>query len=316
MNEGLARVGDAQERIGLRGDLADPRADREHQVGRLEARHQRRRRAGAEIADKAREAVVDDVLAAERAAHRQLVGLGKAGDVGGGGVAPAAAADQHDRPLGGGEQPAHFGEIGGAGMGMHGTVGADRPRRRARSRSMSSGKASTTGPGRPEVATWNAWLISSGMRSAMSICVTHLASGAYILRKSTSWKASRSIWWRATWPTSTTIGVESWNAVCTPIEALQAPGPARHQEHAGLAGQLAIGLGHEGGAALLAAGDEADLGGVEERVEHFEIALAGDAERHPDAMRAQRRDDQLAAAHQGKVRRHRRTARNRLEAAI
>ncbi len=59
----------------------------------------------------------------------------------------------------------------------------------------------------------------------MSICVTHLASGAYILRKSTSWKASRSIWWRATWPTSTTIGVESWKAVWTPIEALHAPGP-------------------------------------------------------------------------------------------
>ena len=73
-------------------------------------------------------------------------------------------------------------------------------------------------------------------------------------------------------------------------------GAARHEQHAGLAGQLAVGLGHEGGAALLAAGDEADFGRVVERVEHFEIALAGDAERHLDAVRAQRRDDELAAA--------------------
>jgi len=29
----------------------------------------------------------------------------------------------------------------------------------------------------------------------------------------------------ATSPTKSTIGVESWNAVCTPIEACVAPGP-------------------------------------------------------------------------------------------
>ena len=73
-------------------------------------------------------------------------------------------------------------------------------------------------------------------------------------------------------------------------------GAARHEQHAGLAGQFAVGLGHKGGAAFLPAGHEADLGGVEERIEHFEIALAGDAERHLDAVRAQRRDDELAAA--------------------
>ena len=43
-------------------------------------------------------------------------------------------------------------ELGGAGVGP-------RPVRR----SMSSGNASTTGPGRPETATWNAWLMYSGI---------------------------------------------------------------------------------------------------------------------------------------------------------
>ena len=83
-------------------------------------------------------------------------------------------------------------------------------------------------------------------------------------------------------------------------------GPARHQQHPRLAGELAVGLGHERGAAFLAAGHETDLGRIEQRVEHFEIALAGDAERHVDAMRAQRGDDELAAAE--KIGRHRPTS--------
>jgi len=40
---------------------------------------------------------------------------------------------------------------------------------------MSSGSAITTGPGRPEVATWKARDTSSGTRAGSSICTTHLA---------------------------------------------------------------------------------------------------------------------------------------------
>ncbi len=47
---------------------------------------------------------------------------------------------------------------------------------------MSSGSASSTGPGRPAVAVWKAWLTYSGMRSARSICATHLVSGPYMRR--------------------------------------------------------------------------------------------------------------------------------------
>ena len=103
-----------------------------------------------------------------------------------------------------------------------------------------------------------------------------------------------------------------------PDRGVAGAGAARHQQYAGLAGQFAVGLGHKGGAALLAAGHQADLGGVEEGVEHFEIALAGDAERHLDTVRPQRRDHQLAAAQLRKVGvcRHRRTAPVKTEAAI
>ena len=40
---------------------------------------------------------------------------------------------------------------------------------------MSSGSASTTGPGLPAVATEKARASSSGIRSALSICTTHFA---------------------------------------------------------------------------------------------------------------------------------------------
>ena len=44
------------------------------------------------------------------------------------------------------------------------------------STSMSSGKAITTGPGRPDIATWKARETTSGMRAGSSISVAHLAA--------------------------------------------------------------------------------------------------------------------------------------------
>src|SRR5204863_9553571 len=79
-------------------------------------------------------------------------------------------------------------------------------------------------------------------------------------------------------------------------------GPTGHQQHPRLARELAVGLGHERGAAFLAAGHEMDLRSVEQRVEDLEIALSRNAEGHIDAMRAQRGGDELAAAE--KIRRH------------
>ena len=60
-----------------------------------------------------------------------------------------------------------------------------------------------------------------------------------------------------TWPTNRIMGVESWKAVCTPMLALVAR-TARDEADARLAGELAVGLGHVGGAAFLAAYDGFD----------------------------------------------------------
>ena len=74
---------------------------------------------------------------------------------------------------------------------------------------------------------------------------------------------------------------------------MQIPGPAR---------ELPVGVGHVRGAALVAAGDEAD-GAVEERVEHGEVALARDAEREVGAVERELVDEDPAAgaAHGGRA---------------
>ena len=73
-------------------------------------------------------------------------------------------------------------------------------------------------------------------------------------------------------------------------------GAARDEQHAGLAGELAVGLRHVGGAAFLAADDELQLvAHVVQAVEHRQVALAGHAERHLHALRHQRVGEDPAA---------------------
>ncbi len=265
---------------------------------------ERRRRAGAEIADEAREAVVDDVLAAERAAHRQFVLRGEARDVGAGGIAPPAAADQHDRPLGSRQEPAQLGQIGGAGMGAHGMVGADhRGGGAVAQHVLGQGHDDRTGPagGRDLEGLVEQFRDAIGevdLRHPFGERRVHLAKIDLLEGLAVDLMARHLADQHDHRRRILERGVH-------PDRGVASAGAARHQQDARLSGQLPIGLGHEGGAALLAAGHEMDVGRVEQRVEHFEIALAGDAERHPHPMRPQRRDHQLAAAHQAQVRRHR-----------
>ena len=71
-------------------------------------------------------------------------------------------------------------------------------------------------------------------------------------------------------------------------------GAARDEADAGLAGQLALAIGHHRRAAFLAADDGADRR-IVQRVEHGKIAFAGHAEDALDAVGFQRLDDQLSA---------------------
>src|SRR5262249_18830488 len=176
---------------------------------------------------------IEQVPAAERGGDGQREALGEARNRRPCGLGPAAAADDHDRLLGRPQellQPRHVAQARPCldrlerrgGGGEHAGRGAAAI---TRSVSMSSGSATTTGPGRPPVAVWKARDTISGMRAASSISVAHLVSEPNTARKSISWNASRSRISRGTWPTNMMSGVESWRAIWMPGEALLAPGP-------------------------------------------------------------------------------------------
>ena len=159
---------------------------------------------------------------------------------------------------------------------------------------MSSGSEMTTGPGRPEVASWKARATNSGMRSALSISSTHFATSPKKPRMSISWNASRPRMSRPTWPTNRIIGVE---ILAPDVEAgggVGGAGAARHHDDARAAGELAPGFRHHGGAALLAADGHRDRR-IVERVEKREIALAGHAEDALDAVPDERVGKDAAA---------------------
>ena len=226
-------------------------------------------------------------LSAKRCSARAALGV------------PAAAAGDDERALGGQQHraqlaPARAGAGAASAGSTRGSTGGA-----VGVASMSSGSASTTGPGRPCIAVWKARATYSGSRSASCTSADPLG------------EAERA-------------GAEHLPVVDL-LERLAVALLARHlaDEHdqrrrvlergvdadrgvarARAAGdeadarppaQLALRLGHEAGAALVAAGDEADaLAVLVEAVEDGEEALAGHAERGVDALRDQRLDQGVA----------------------
>ena len=162
---------------------------------------------------------------------------------------------------------------------------------------MSSGSASTTGPGRPFSARWKAWLTSSGMRRASSIWVDplgHLAEHVAVvdlLERLAVGRLARHL------PDQQDHGRRILEAGMQSDAGIGRARTARDEGDPGLAGQLAVGLGHVGRAAFLAADDVADRVALGvERVERREIALARNAEDRVGAVDAQLVDQDLRAA--------------------
>jgi len=74
------------------------------------------------------------------------------------------------------------------------------------------------------------------------------------------------------------------------------PGAAGHEDQAWRAGQLAIGLAHEGRATFVAADDEAQpVADVVHGIEHVEVALSGNAECMRGALGQQAGHQECAA---------------------
>ena len=74
---------------------------------------------------------------------------------------------------------------------------------------MSLGMSSSTGPGRPVVAMWNASRTARGMSAAEVTSSLCLVTERVMPIVSHSWKASVPMAATGTWPVMTTIGIES-----------------------------------------------------------------------------------------------------------
>ena len=90
----------------------------------------------------------------------------------------------------------------------------------------SSGTSTTTGPGRPEVATAKARATIPGMRSTASTRRNALQAGRRIAAWSVSWVMLSPAWRRCASPTIATTGEPALSASTSPVTRLVAPGPS------------------------------------------------------------------------------------------
>ena len=89
----------------------------------------------------------------------------------------------------------------------------------------SFGMSTSTGPGRPVVAMWNAFFIVTARSLTSRTRKLCLTQGRVMPTVSHSWNASSPIACVGTWPLMMTIGIESMYAVAMPVTALVRPGP-------------------------------------------------------------------------------------------
>ena len=88
-----------------------------------------------------------------------------------------------------------------------------------------SGSESRTGRGRPACAVRAARWVSSAIRSGSLTSSAHFVIGRKKLTRSISSNASRCAIASETCPTTASSGIDSAQALCTPIARFAAPGP-------------------------------------------------------------------------------------------
>ena len=87
------------------------------------------------------------------------------------------------------------------------------------------GTSTSTGPGRPSLASSTARRIVATMSRVARTCVFHLVTVREMPSASHSWKASVPIAVVATWPLMHRMGIESLRASSRPDVVLAMPGP-------------------------------------------------------------------------------------------
>ena len=148
VDELLQRPRRLQQRVAAGRHLAQPRADRQDEIGVGDPLRELRIDADAHIAGVVRMPVVEQVLEAKRAAHGQVPAFGEALQCIAGGRVPAAAADNDERPLCGKEHRAQVAQRTGRGPGL-GRLDARQHRRGGGAREHVLGQHQHHRPGAP-----------------------------------------------------------------------------------------------------------------------------------------------------------------------
>ena len=159
---------------------------------------------------------------------------------------------------------------------------------------MSSGTSSTTGPGRPDVATAKARRTSSGIRDRVSIRITSFTAGRRISSCRHSWVMFFQECSRWLSPTMATIGVPELSASTRPVTRLVAPGPSVASTRPDAAGDLGIGVGREHAGALVVDQVVIEAETARRIVEGKQLEAAH-AEHRAGAVRKQHANQRLAA---------------------
>ena len=156
--------------------------------------------------------------------------------------------------------------------------------------------STSTGPGRPLRAMWNASWIACGISRGSWIMIECLTIGIVMPVMSASWKPSVPIRSVRTWPVMKTVGTRVHHRVGDRGDEVGRAGAAGGERHADLARGLRVALGRVARALLVAALDVADAR-VVERVVGREVGAAGDAEDVLDALGLEALHDCVDGSH-------------------
>jgi len=286
------------QRVAAGGGLTQPGPDGDQQIALADAPGQRRIDAQPDIPGVLRVVVVEGVLEPEGVGHRQLPVFGKALQRSGGLRGPAAPAGQHQRALCCQQQAAEFAQgarvapglgrlhpgqrTGPHRAGQH--VFGQHQHHRARAAVHGGGKGARDVFG-------NAFRVVDALHPfghaargrTEEMAVVQLLEGLTVARIA-GHVAHEQHHRRAV--------LEGGVHADRCIGGARAPG---HEADAGAPGELALGLGHEGSAALLPVGDEADVPLVAvEAVEHGEVAFARHAKGVGDALGHEAFDEEVS----------------------
>ena len=292
MDERLLGIGSAREGVVLAGDIAEPGAGGDHQVGAGQRFDMRLGRADAEMAGIKRAAIVEDILVLPAGGDRHRLGAGKVGECRGTLLAAQGAAGDQQGPPGLVEGVRHRRDLAGRRLRPENRVGRRQwPRdlivedvlgKHHDHRSGRARGAAREGPHHDLRDLFGIGDLPHRLGDgAEELAIVDFLEGApapFVARHLAHQQDHRH---------RILLGNMEGD------RAIGGAGSARHHEAGGTAGHLGLGNGHEAGTELMAAHHGGQRLGVVERIEQRQIAFARHAIEALQLLRFQSLDDDI-----------------------